>query len=110
MPRFAERPAESRGRGAGRGTGAAGTAADTSATIDQEVLSQVRTAVRAARRRTGGGAEDGAESAYVPTGTYQVVVTIDGQSTRVPLRVERVGSAGGAGPAIGGGDDGGSEP
>ncbi len=110
MPRFAERPAESGGRGAGRGAGAAaaaGTAGEASAAVDQEVLAQVRSAVRAARRRSGGG-DESAEAAYVPTGTYQVIVTIDGQSTRVPLRVERVGSGGGAGPAIGGGD--GREP
>jgi len=120
MPRYAERPAESGGAGA-RGAGAArrdsarvasagadttrrggvqtgqgeGTAGEASAQIDQGVLSQALQAVRAATRRTGGfsfGGPGGAE--YVPTGTYQVVVTINGQTTRVPLRVERVGGDG----------------
>jgi hypothetical protein len=74
--------------------------------MDQGVMSQVFQAVQAATRRTGGAFGGGGGGAgFVPTGTYQVVVTINGQTTRVPLRVERVNGGDGAGPLFGGDDE-----
>lgn len=124
MPRFQERPAESAapGRGAAGGAGGAqgagaaaaqaeGTAGEASAGIDQGVLSQVFQAVQAATRNRGGGPGGrGGLAPLVPTGTYQVVVTINGQTTRVPLRVERVSGGDGAGPVFGGDEDDGRDP
>jgi hypothetical protein len=96
------------GGGAARSEGAQSesTAGEAGASMDQGVLSQVFQAVQAATRRTGGAfGGRGGGAGFVPTGTYQVVVTINGQTTRVPLRVERVSGGDGAGPLFGGDDD-----
>jgi hypothetical protein len=115
MPRFAERPAESGGAGgagggAARGEGAQSesTAGEAGASMDQGVLSQVFQAVQAATRRSGGPGGffgRGGGAGFVPVGTYQVVVVVNGETTRVPLRVERVNGGDGAGPLFGVGDD-----
>jgi hypothetical protein len=73
-------------------------------------MSQVFQAVQAATRTRGGFGGRGGLAPLVPTGTYQVVVTINGQTTRVPLRVERVSGGDGAGPLFGGDEDDGREP
>jgi photosystem II stability/assembly factor-like uncharacterized protein len=97
-PRFVERPGETAApaRGAGRGEGTPETAEAAAGGgtpgMDQAGLTQVFQAIQAANRGRGqGGGFGGGGAAFVPTGTYMVSVTINGQTTRVPLRVERMG-------------------
>ena len=101
-PRWAERPGESApGRGAAaqqsegmpREGGEGGAPA-----MDQSGMAAAFQAIQAALRGRGGGGGGGfgGGASLVPTGTYQVAVTINGQTTRVPLRVERVSGSGGA--------------
>jgi hypothetical protein len=56
----------------------------------------VAQAIQAALRQrgAGGGGFGAGGPALVPTGTYQVAITINGQTTKVPLRVELVGGSG----------------
>ena len=66
-------------------------------------MAQVFQAIQAASRGRGQGGFGGRGgfAPLVPTGTYMVAVTINGQTTKVPLRVERVSGTDGAGPAFG---------
>ena len=119
-PRFAERPGESGGPAAARGAREAGArdtsgrgagARDTSASqtgareageegaADEGALpAPAAAALRAVLGRGAGGRQG---IPLVPTGTYLVVVTANGQSTRLPLRVERVSGGDGTGASSG---------
>jgi hypothetical protein len=126
MPRFVERPGEtggaagagargeSAGEAAGESAGAAGAAAAPAGGGDQSAMMQLFQAIQASQRRAGrgGGGFGGGGAPFVPTGTYLVAVTINGETTKVPLRVERMNGTDGSGPAFGGEEDGegGREP
>jgi photosystem II stability/assembly factor-like uncharacterized protein len=118
MPRFVERPGESAVATAAarsQAAQAAGTRAQNAAPgagepggeggapmMDPGAMSQIFQAIQAANRGRGFGGRPGAGLApFVPTGTYTVAVTINGETTRVPLRVERVNGSDGSGPLFG---------
>ncbi len=120
-PAYVERPAEAaaaaaRGGGAGaaaQGEGMPREGGEGGAPgMDASNMGTVFQAIQAATRGRGfgGGGGFGGGSGLVPTGTYQVAVTIDGQTTRVPLRVERVSGSGGVSPFPGDEDEPGREP
>jgi hypothetical protein len=68
-------------------------------------MSQVFGALRGVLGRGGFGGRGFGGAPLVPTGTYMVAVTINGETTRVPLRVERVNGSDGSGPVFGGDDE-----
>jgi hypothetical protein len=70
---------------------------------DQGALSAMFSAFQTAMRGRNPFFGDGARGAapLVPTGTYTAAVTINGVTTRVPLRVERVSGGDGSGSAFG---------
>ncbi|GLC23700.1 WD40/YVTN/BNR-like repeat-containing protein [Roseisolibacter agri] len=116
-PRWTERPGETTGGGGAgaRGEGASEAAGEGGAPaggMDQGAMSQVFQAIQAASRGRGQGGFGGrgGGAPLVPTGTYQVAVTINGQTTKVPLRVERVSGTDASGPAFEEEDEEGHEP
>jgi hypothetical protein len=112
-PQFAERPGESGatgGRGAGGGGAQQTEGGEGTTPMDASAMGQVFQAIQAANRGRGGGGGGGGGfggggAPLVPTGTYQVAVTINGQTTKVPLRVERVNGAGGTIAVVGEDDE-----
>jgi hypothetical protein len=70
-------------------------------------MTQLFQAIQASQRRAGrgGGGFGGGGAPFVPTGTYLVAVTINGETTKVPLRVERMNGSDGSGPQFGGEED-----
>jgi hypothetical protein len=108
-PRFQERPGES-GAGGAFGGGASGQregggeGAATDASQMQSVFGVLQNAFRG-RGGLGFGGGGRGIAGLVPTGTYQVAVTIDGKTTKVPLRVERVSGGDGTGGFFGGDDE-----
>ena len=110
FPRFQDRPGETgAAAGGARGEGAAGEGAAgegaAAGGADQTGMATVFQAIQAATRQRGGGGFGRGGAPMVPTGTYVVAVTINGQTTRVPLRVERINGGDGSGSAFGGEDD-----
>lgn len=111
-PRFVDRPGESGGGGPGggapaaapRGEGAQGEGA--APEMDMGAMSNIFGAFREVMGGRGGGFIGGRGGAapLVPTGTYLAHVTINGQTTRVPIRVERLSGGEGGGSFFGADD------
>ncbi len=104
--RWVERPGESApapaggagGRG-GAGGGAAGGAGGQGAAmgLDQTVLFDIMRAVGVTQGGGGGGGFGGGGAGVVEPGDYLVTMTVDGQSYKQTLRVERRSGGGGSG-------------
>lgn len=106
-PRFAERPGETAGGGGAgaQGEGAQQREGGEGGAPDAGAMSQVFSALRGALGRGALGGRGFGGAGFVQTGTYMVAVTVNGETTKVPLRVERVSGGDGAGPFIGEDDE-----
>ncbi|MBX9928788.1 MAG: hypothetical protein K2X99_07735, partial [Gemmatimonadaceae bacterium] len=99
--RFQERPGESAGGGRGGAAAAGEGAAAAGGPPDQNQMMGVMQALAGGRGGLGGlfggGGRRGAQSPFVSTGEYLVSITVNGQTMKQKLRVERVSGSGGGG-------------
>jgi hypothetical protein len=105
-PRFVERPGESApapaAGGQARGEGQQG---EGGGEMDMGAMGNIFGAFREVLGRGFGGGGRGGAAPMVPTGTYLAHVTINGQVTRVPIRVERLSGGDGGGSLFGASED-----